>query len=156
MSGLAETICRLFFRLSYAQNRPARRAALDAVRKEFNSVDMKNFLLARFIAMAALVGMAGCAQIKKPAAQMRAVPTGVRFDQVGRVTLFAGEPCTPQIMFDFHGARSAVWLAAPKHETKILTDAAKENRRVHISGKWRRGGQSNCSYVEVTSAEVTR
>src|SRR5438093_3563184 len=25
-----------------------------------------------------------------------------------------------------------------------------ENRRVHISGKWRRGGQSNCSYVEAT------
>jgi|SRR5215831_10464278 len=121
-----------------------------------DSVDMKKLLLSWVIAGAALAGMAGCAQIKKPAAQMRAVPTGVRFDQVGRVTLFAGEPCTPQIMFDFHGARSAVWLAAPKHETKILTDAAKENRRVHISGKWRRGGQSNCSYVEVTSAEVTR
>ena len=51
---------------------------------------------------------------------------------------------------------STVWLGAPKHETKILTEAAKNSRRVHISGKWRRGGQSNCSYVEVTSAEVTR
>jgi hypothetical protein len=87
---------------------------------------------------------------------VRAVPAGVRFDQVGSVRLFPGEPCTPQIMFDFHGPGSTVWLAAPKHETKTLTDAAKNNRRVHISGKWRRGGQSNCSYVEVTSAEVTR
>ena len=117
---------------------------------------MKKFLLTRFIAIAALVGMTGCAQLKKPAAQVRAVPAGVRFDQVGSVTLYPGEPCTPQIMFDFHGSGSTVRLGAPKHETKILTEAAKNNRRVHISGKWRRGGQSNCSYVEVTSAELTR
>jgi hypothetical protein len=117
---------------------------------------MKKFLLHSFIAGATLAGMAGCAQIKKPAAQGRAVPAGMRFDQVGSVSLYAGQPCTPQIMFDFHGSASTVWLAAPKHETKTLTEAAKNNRRVHISGKWRRGGQSNCSYVEVTSAEVTR
>jgi hypothetical protein len=117
---------------------------------------MKSILLSLLIAAAALAGMAGCAQIKKPAAQVRAVPAGLRFDQVGSVTLFPGEPCTPQIMFDFHGSGSTVWLAAPKHETKMLTEAAKNNRRVHISGKWRRGGRSNCSYVEVTSAEVTR
>src|SRR5262249_28619400 len=121
-----------------------------------NFLDMKKFLSILAIVMAALAGMVGCAQVKKPAAQVRAVPTGLRFDQVGSVRLFPGEPCTPQIMFDFHGAGSAVWLAAPKHETKILTEAAKNNRRVHISGKWRRGGQLNCSYVEVTSAEVTR
>jgi hypothetical protein len=117
---------------------------------------MKKFLLHSFITGAALAGMAGCAQIKKPAAQVRAVPTGVRFDQVGSITLYPGEPCTPQIMFNFQSAGSTVWLGAPKHETKILTDAAKNNRRVHISGKWPRGGQSNCSYVEVTSAELTR
>ncbi len=117
---------------------------------------MKKLLLHWFIAGAALAGMVGCAQTKKPAAQVRAVPAGVRFDQVGSVTLYPGEPCTPQIMFDFHGAGSTAWLGAPKHETKILTEAAKHHRRVHISGKWRRGGQSNCSYVEVTSAEVTR
>jgi hypothetical protein len=121
-----------------------------------DSVDMNKLLLSWVIAGAALAGMAGCAQVKKPAALVRAVPAGVRFDQVGSVALYAGEPCTPQIMFDFHGPRSTVWLAAPKHETKILTEAAKNSRRVHISGKWRRGGQSNCSYVEVTSAEVTR
>ena len=117
---------------------------------------MKKLLLSWVIAGAALTGMAGCAQIKKPPAQVRAVPAGLRFDQVGSVTLYPGEPCTPQIMFDFHGSGSTVWLAAPKHETKTLTEAAKNNGRVHISGKWRRGGQSNCSYVEVTTAEVTR
>jgi len=117
---------------------------------------MKYFVFSLCIAGTALAGMAGCAQIKKPVTQARAMPTGLRFDQVGRVSMFPGEPCTPQIMFDFHGAGSTVWLAAPKQETKILTDAAKKNRRVHVSGKWRRGGQSNCSYVEVTSAEVTK
>ena len=117
---------------------------------------MKKLLLSWVIAGAALAGMAGCAQIKKPAAQVRAVPAGVRFDQVGSVSLYAGEPCTPQIMFNFRSAGSTVCLAAPKHETKTLTEAAKNNRRVHISGKWRRGGVSNCSYVEVTSAEVAR
>jgi hypothetical protein len=117
---------------------------------------MKRFLLHSFIAGAVLAAMAGCAQVKKPAAQVKAAAISSRFDQVGRVTLYAGEPCTSRIMFDFHGAGKTVWLAAPRSETDILTDAAKKNRRVHISGKWRRGGQSNCSYVEVTSAELTR
>jgi hypothetical protein len=128
----------------------------DAFRSSSDSFGMKKFLLHSFIAGAALAGMAGCAQIKKPPAQARAAPVGVRFDQVGSITLYPGEPCTPQIMFDFHGSGSTVWLGASKYETKILTEAAKSNRRVHISGKWRRSGQSNCSYVEVTSAEVTR
>jgi hypothetical protein len=117
---------------------------------------MKKLLLTLLIAAATLAGIAGCAQIKKPPAQARAAPTGVRFDQVGSVTLFPGEPCTPQIMFNFRSAASTVWLGAPKHETRILTEAARNNRRVHVSGKWRHGAQSNCSYVEVTSAEVTR
>jgi hypothetical protein len=117
---------------------------------------MKRFLLHWVIAGAALAGIAGCAQIKKPPAQARAVPTGLRFDQVGSVRMFPGEPCTPQIMFNFRGEGSTVSLGAPKSETKILTEAAKNNRRVHISGKWRRGGLSNCSYVEVTSVEITR
>jgi hypothetical protein len=109
-----------------------------------------------FMAWVALTGMAGCAQIKKPAPQARAVPTGLQFDHVGSVTLFPGEPCTPQIMFNFRSAGSTVWLGAPKHETKVLTEAAKNKQRVHVSGKWRRGGRPNCSYVEVTSAQVTR
>jgi hypothetical protein len=117
---------------------------------------MKKFSLNLLIAAAALVGMAGCAQIKKPPAQARAMAAGLRFDQVGRVSLYVGEPCTTQIMFEFHGAGATVWMAAPMWETKILTDAANNNRRVHISGKWRRGGQQNCSYVEVTSVELTK
>jgi hypothetical protein len=115
---------------------------------------MKYFVMSWCIAAAALT--AGCAQVKKPPAQAIAMPTGLRFDRVGHVSLFPGEPCTPQIMFNFQSLGSTARLAAPKHETKILTDAAKKNRRVHVSGRWRRGAQSNCSYVEVTSAEVTR
>ena len=117
---------------------------------------MQKFLLYSFVAGAALVGMAGCAQVKKPTAQAKAMTAGLRFDQVGRVSLYAGQPCTTQIMFEFHGASSAAWLAAPMWQTKILTDAASRNLQVHISGKWRRGGESNCSYVEVTSAELTK
>ena len=132
---------------------------MDFLKRFASSLDlfgMKKFLLYSFIAGAALAGIAGCAQVKKPAVQVKAAAFGSRFDQVGRVTLYAGEPCTPQIMFDFHGAGSTVWLAAPRRETEILTDAAKKNRRVHISGKWRRGGEPNCSYVEVTTAELTK
>ena len=118
--------------------------------------DMKKYLLHSFIAGIALAGIAGCAQVTKPAAQVKAAAVGSRFDQVGRVTLYAGEPCTPQIMFDFYSAGSTIRLGAPMRETKILTDAARKKSRVHISGKWRRGGQSNCSYVEVISVEITR
>jgi hypothetical protein len=117
---------------------------------------MKGLLLTFLIAGTALAGMAGCAQIKKPAAQVKAAAIGARFDQVGRVSLYTGEPCTPQIMFDFHGARSTACLAAPRRETEILTGASKKNQRVHILGRWRRGGQANCSYVQVTSAELSR
>jgi len=117
---------------------------------------MKGLLFTFLIAGTALAGMAGCAQIKKPAAQVKAAAIGSRFDQVGQVSLYAGEPCAPQIMFDFHGIRSTVRLAAPRRETEILTNAANKNHRVHILGKWRRGGQSQCSYVEVTTAELTR
>ncbi len=122
----------------------------------FDLLGMTKLLLNSFVAGAALAGMAGCAQVKKPAAQVKAAAVGSRFDQVGRVTLYAGEPCTSQIMFDFHGAGSTVWLAAPMWVTKVLTDAANKNRRIHVSGKWRRGGQSNCGYVEVRIAELMK
>jgi hypothetical protein len=126
------------------------------VREQLDFSGMKKFLLHSFIAAATVAGMAGCAQVKKPLPQVKAAPVGLRFDQVGRVAFYAGEPCASQIMFDFHGAGSTVWLAAPRSETDILTDAARKGRRVHVLGKWRHGGQSNCSYVEVTSAELTR
>ena len=127
-----------------------------AAREQFLMIGMKKSLLHSLIVAAALAGMAGCAQTKKPPVQTRAVPAGVRFDKVGSVTLYSGEPCTPQIMFSFRNVESTVLLGAPKYQTKVLTEAAKDNQPVHVSGKWRRGGQSNCSYVEVTSAEVTR
>lgn len=127
----------------------------DSVHNE-TEFGMKRLLLTFLIAGTALVDMAGCAQIKKPSAQVKAAAVGSRFDQVGWVSLYAGEPCTPQIMFDFHGARSTVWLAARRGETEILTGASKKNQRVHILGGWRRSGLANCSYVQVTNAELTR
>ena len=117
---------------------------------------MKKPLLSVLVAAAVLTGMAGCAQIKKPAVQVKLAAIGARFDQIGQVSLYAGEPCTPQIMFNFRGSRSTVSLAAPRRETEMLTVAANKNQRVHILGRWRRGEQSNCSYVQVTSAELTR
>jgi hypothetical protein len=97
---------------------------------------------------------ASCAQPPKPGALDKASPVGSRFDGVGRVTLHAGQPCTSQIMFDFRTTSSnTVWLAAPMRETKILTEAASRRHRVHISGKWRRGKQTGCSYVDVTKVD---
>jgi hypothetical protein len=131
---------------------------MDFLKRFARGVDffsMKKFVFSSFVVGAALA-FAGCAQIKKPPTQVKAVPTGLHFDQVGRVSLYAGEPCAPQIMFDFHGAGSTVLLTAPKLESETLTDAANKHQRVHVSGKWRRGGQSKCSYVEVTTAELTR
>lgn len=117
------------------------------------STRMNKFLSNFLVVATVLTGIAGCAQIKKPVPPLKAAAVGSRFDQVGRVSLYAGEPCAPQIMFDFHGSRSTVSLAAPRRQTEILTGAAKSNRRVHVLGKWRRYGASNCNYVEVTSAE---
>ena len=144
--GIAKTLCRIFLGLSGAKNRGAL----------YEALRMKKFLLGGLAAAAVLSGMAGCAQIRKPTPQVKAAAVGLRFDQVGRVSLYAGEPCTPQIMFSFQGSRSTVWLAAPRRETEILTDAANKNQRLHILGKWRRGTQSQCSYVEVTGAELMR
>jgi hypothetical protein len=135
----------------------ASRSRRGAMNKGFSeALRMKKVLSNVLVVAVVLGGVAGCAQIKKPAAPTRVAAIGLRFDQVGWVSLYAGEPCTPQIMFDFHGSRSTVWLAASRRETKTLTDAAKKNLRVHILGKWRRGQQSQCSYVEVTGAELTR
>jgi hypothetical protein len=117
---------------------------------------MKKSSLNLLIAAAVLTLTAGCAQIKKPAAEVGAAAVGSHFDQIGWVSLYAGEPCAPQIMFDFRGTRSTVLLAAPRRETEILTGAAIKSERVHILGRWRRGGPSKCSYVQVARAELTR
>ena len=121
--------------------------------RQSESLAMNRFLSNVLVVAGLLAGMVGCAQIKKPPAQVKAAAVGSSFDHVGWVSLYVGEPCAPQIMFNFRGSRSTVSLAAPRRETAILTDAAKKNRRVHVLGRWRRGGQSNCSYVEVTRAE---
>ena len=79
------------------------------------------------------------------------------FDGVGKVSLSEGESCASQIMFVFHGGRSpSVSIAAPFHVSKILTDAARDHKTVHLSGKWRRGKGPGCNYVEATQVEVRK
>jgi hypothetical protein len=108
--------------------------------------------------LAIAIVFASCAQPQKVAAAARAAPAGSAFDQVGKVTFYPGQPCTSQIMFVFHAARSTstVWLAAPMHETKMLTEAAKHQRRVHVTGKWRHAKMQSCNYVEVTQVEMQK
>lgn len=108
-----------------------------------------------FCVLAIAAVLASCAEPKKPAAVERASVAGSHFDGVGKVTLHTGQPCTSQIMFDFRTTSSkTIWLAAPAAETKILTEAASRHHRMHISGKWRRGKQAECNYVDVTKVEL--
>lgn len=80
---------------------------------------------------------------------------GGDFNEVGKVSFFQGESCASQIVFVFHGARStSISMAAPFRVSKILTDAARDHKTVHVSGKWRRGKAPGCSYVEATRAEA--
>ena len=83
---------------------------------------------------------------------------GSRFVERGKITLHRGEPCTSQIMFDFHplDARSTVWMAAGAHDSTKLTEAARTRNRVQISGIWKRGRQTDCGYVEVKKVIVER
>jgi hypothetical protein len=105
----------------------------------------------------AIVILAGCAEPKKPAAVEKASVTGSRFDAVGKITLHAGQPCSSQIMFDFRTTTSkTVWLAAPMHESKLLTQAANQHRKIHVSGKWRRGQAAGCNYVEISKVDPIR
>src|SRR5919106_3652422 len=102
------------------------------------------------------VVLASCAQPEKLVAPSSAAAAGSPFDQVGKVTLYPGQPCTSQIMFLFRADRpvSTISLAAPMPETRILTEAANSRDRVHVRGKWRRIKQTGCSYVEVKEAEI--
>ena len=47
-------------------------------------------------------------------------------------------------------------MAAPFRVSKILTDAARDRKTVHVSGKWRRGKVPDCSYVEATQVDVQK
>jgi hypothetical protein len=102
------------------------------------------------------VVLASCAQPEKLVAPSSAAAAGSAFDQVGKVTLYAGEPCASPIMFLFRADRSVstISLAAPMPETRILTEAANRRDRVHVRGEWRRTKQPGCSYVEVKQAET--
>src|SRR5438876_5480037 len=109
------------------------------------------------LAIAAIsVAAASCAQPERRLATAKASPAGSAFDEIGRVTLHPGPPCTPQIMFDFRPTRSSrsIWLAAHMKETNLLTDAAHHRRSVHVSGVWRHGKEKMCDYVHVTRIEV--
>jgi hypothetical protein len=120
---------------------------------------MSSFRNSCFVFATAFV-LASCGEPEKPrtaAFNANAAPVGSSFDQVGKVSLYLGESCTSQIMFVFHSGRStSISLAAPMRESKILTDAAKHQRRVHISGKWRRGKEAGCIYVDVASVDSPR
>ncbi len=100
-------------------------------------------------------GFASCAQTeaRTPVKTASAAPVGARFDGVGRVTLQQGQPCAPQVMFNFQprDARSPVGLAARFRESRSLTEASRRGRRVHVAGVWRHGRQKGCGYVEVIS-----
>lgn len=106
----------------------------------------------------AIAACASCAQPTKPDAIEKAASSGSFFDATGNVTLHKGQPCTPQIMFDFRRLRSKsiVWLGAPMRESTILTKAANRRDRVHVAGKWHRGKQAGCSYVEVMLVDLQR
>jgi hypothetical protein len=101
--------------------------------------------------------LASCAEPLKPPPSTTAAAAGTRFNQVGKVAFYEGEPCTSQVMFVFRAGRSSsIPIAAPMRETKILTDAARHKRSVRVSGKWRRSKQAGCNYIEVTGAEIQK
>jgi hypothetical protein len=114
------------------------------------SDDVKSIVnRAAFIAIAC--GLAACSSAGDLMA--KTAPAGTSFNQNGKVTLHRGQPCTSQIMFDFHpaGSKTVIWLAAGAHESNRLTAAAEHHNRVRVGGSWKRGRQTGCGYVDVTS-----
>jgi hypothetical protein len=110
------------------------------------------------VAIAFLLVSCGEPERTQPAA-IRAQPFRMAgdFDDVGKVSLYPGESCASQIMFVFHGAGStSISMAAPFRVSKVLTDAARDHKTVHVSGKWRRAKAPGCNYVEATQAEVQK
>ena len=113
-------------------------------------------VLSSLVIVAIAAGFTSCAQMEKMEKMektvARAPRPGSRFDGVGTIAMYAGRPCTSQIMFDFQTVRSRrpVWLAARMHDTKALTNAANHRRRVHVWGIWQRGRDKGCNYVNVT------
>lgn len=111
---------------------------------------MKRILV--FLALTSLLGAVGSCAEPKPRGKSMAAAMSGRFEAVGRVTLHPGQPCAPQIMFDFDmGFGQRIWLAAGAKETSVLTSAAQHHRRVHVSGTWRHGKDKDCRYVSVAT-----
>lgn len=110
-------------------------------------------ILKTFILSALAFGFASCAQTEART-PVKASPVGTRFDGNGRVTLHQGQPCAPQVMFNFQprNGSTSVGLAARLQDSRFLTEAARHKRRVHISGIWRHGRDKACGFVEVTRA----
>jgi hypothetical protein len=112
----------------------------------------------RLSILAVAMALVSCGEPEKP--QRTAVigqpfRFGGDFNEVGKISFFQGESCASQIMFVFQGDRStSVSIAAPFRVSKILTDAARDHKTVHVSGKWRRSRTPECSYVEATQAEA--
>ena len=105
---------------------------------------------------ALIILIAATASAARPSPAPVFPPKGSAFDSEGRVSLHVGQPCTSQIMFDFHGRSTVIWLAAPKVETAVLTEAARRREKVRISGVWRRGAHAGCAFVEVTRVVVEK
>ena len=82
----------------------------------------------------------------------KAIAVEKHFEGKGRVLLFQGQPCSPQIMFDLRQSfpKSTIRLAAPMRESRQLTDAARRRRTVHVIGIWRHGREKLCRFVDVT------
>ncbi|PYS57439.1 MAG: hypothetical protein DMF76_22200 [Acidobacteria bacterium] len=103
--------------------------------------------------------LAGCGEPERPrpaAISASSARAGSDFDAVGKVTLYPGESCASQIMFVFHARSISISLAAPFRVSRILTDAVRDRKTVHVWGKWRRGKAPGCSYVEATQADVQK
>jgi hypothetical protein len=82
----------------------------------------------------------------------KAIAVEKHFEGRGRVFLFQGQPCAPQIMFDLRQAfpKSTIRLAAPLRESRVLTDFARHRQTVRVAGVWRHWRDKFCRYVEVS------
>ena len=104
-----------------------------------------------WVAIGVLGLLGGATAMAAPTPPWTVPSRSTHFEAVGRVTLHPGQPCTPQVMFDFRG-KTIISLAAPKRETAVLTEAARHHRRMRVTGNWRHVKGGACSFVEVTRA----